>query len=323
MLLTFRTLIMNTKNNNTESKTTESKTTESMTTGSKTTESVKTESVKAGSVKTESVKVESVATGSVKTESVKTESVATGSEKAGSKKIKKAKNIKNTKKAKNTKNTKKTKKTDKTKKIKKDNTESNNIKKWSIYNKSDINAELTLGQASIQELVIALKFASIQKKKDWGNLIEYKKKWREILKPFFVTLEQLYKQLETLEGKDKNMLEYVLCGAFSWKYQRTKLWKAVNIDIYRISDTLCQDLRSVRGYIHNLADGEYQIKLLDEFNDLVDKLGEKSIRTYEYTDRETEESVVGRRLVEDLTQQLRQVVQDVKEEQKIKEDKKE
>ena len=328
---------MDTKNKNTESKNTESKNTGSKNTGSKNTEDETTKSNESENKsentegettesdtirnesenKSENTEGETTKSDTIRNESENksenTEGETTKSENTRSEKTKKTKS----------KNTKKIKKT-KSKNTKSKNTESRNTKinntKWNIV-KNEFSDEVSLGEASIQELVIGFKFASIQKKTEWGKYIKYKEKWRKIWEPVLKILEDLYKTLQTLKGEDYDMLHYVLCGAFSWKYQQRKLWEAVDNDIYIISDTLCQNLRSARGYIHEWANGEYQMKLLEEFNNLVDMLGKKNIRTYEYIDRKTRKLQLGKRFVEDMTKLMRKAVKDIQEEYKT--DKKE
>nr|QBK88987.1 MAG: hypothetical protein LCMiAC02_00800 [Mimivirus LCMiAC02] len=292
----------------TGTETTGSETTGTETTGTDTTGSETTGSENTGSENTGSETTESKNTGSETTESKNTGSETAESKTTGSKKTK----TKKTKKIKNTKNTKNTKT---------ENIESKNNTTWSIY-KSKFSADVSLGEASLQELAIGSRLASKKKKSDWGRLVEYKEKWREIWEPLLKILEQLYKTLQTLEGKDYELLNYVLRGSFRWNYhQRKNLWKAISGDVYSISDTLCHHLREAKKDIDESDDGEYKNELSNEFDNLVNMLGEKSIITYEYIHRETGESRVGRKQVEDMTQRMRQAVNDIKTEyEKKKED---
>jgi hypothetical protein len=194
-------------------------------------------------------------------------------------------------------------------------TEIEELKKTDIYNEG-YKQRVRVCNANVQHLASAIIDGLVTTKNDNKTQIEFKKEWTKLLHPILMYLDDIFKDIyENKDRRDHDLIKYIFHGSWNWGNPKIPLGIAAHSKIFSLVNILIRCIRSCRHCVHTGKytglSWPYQRELTDQFNELVDMLGEKTVERYTIKNKKGEE-MERVKVHEPITEDMYTVVQKIK-----------
>lgn len=178
------------------------------------------------------------------------------------------------------------------------------------------NPKTWVSKSPLQQIVSAVDTALAPNDRDNERIKLYKDGWNRVLDPILTSIDEIYSERITDKTSDRQLFDDVFHSKYTKYGPRMPLGEACNKNFYGLVESMISCIRQSHKFIQRGGSNHwlwpYQMNFAEDFEKLVELLGEYSMEEIEVTDNNGK-IYKKKRVKEHLVEELKNVVHDVKD----------